>query len=342
MARTWRHRVLSWFREVGALLLLVLAVDYLVLPRVVQARSEISMVGDVSVLLVVAALGLEALSLASYTALTLTALPRERQPRYRDQLRVDLTGLGASHVLPGGGATAAALRLRLMTIRGVSSDDALSATAVETALSIPALMVTFGVGVVLALPGIDRHPWFLVSGLAALVLVGLAVVLTSGPRRPLFERPAAVLGERATSLLARVRGWGSDLYVRTRTLLQQPYVRRRGAAYALGNWLFDAACLWVCLAAFGIHVAPGPLLAAYGAANLLALLPLTPGGLGVVEAFLIPTLISLGASGGPVVLGVLLWRLFEFWLPVPVAGLAWLSLRIGDLRRTSHSGAAQD
>ena len=63
----------------------------------------------------------------------------------------------------------------------------------------------------------------------------------------------------------------------------------------MSNWLLDASCLYVCLAAYGgPHLGPEVVLTAYGFANLLGLLPLTPGGLGLVEGSLIPLLIALG------------------------------------------------
>ncbi|HEX3224050.1 MAG TPA: flippase-like domain-containing protein [Nocardioides sp.] len=98
--------------------------------------------------------------------------------------------------------------------------------------------------------------------------------------------------------------------------------------------MLDAACLYVCLAAYqGQHVGPALVLTAYGFANLLGLLPLTPGGLGVVEGALIPLLIALGTSSSVAVLGVLTWRVLQFWLPVPVAAACYVGLRISGRRR---------
>lgn len=93
------------------------------------------------------------------------------------------------------------------------------------------------------------------------------------------------------------------------------------------NWLLDAAALWVFVTAYGHVMNPVALLLAYSIANLLAVLPITPGGLAIIEGVLIPSLIGFGVPGGIAVLGVVSWRLFQFWLPVPVAGLCYLSLR---------------
>ena len=97
----------------------------------------------------------------------------------------------------------------------------------------------------------------------------------------------------------------------------------------MANWLFDAACLYVCLQSYnGDHISAPLVLTAYGFASLVGLLPLTPGGLGVIEGTLIPLLIALGTSSPVAVLGVLTWRVLQFWLPVAVAALCYLALRL--------------
>ena len=68
----------------------------------------------------------------------------------------------------------------------------------------------------------------------------------------------------------------------------------RTTAWASANWVLDAASLWVFVAAFGHRLNVDELLVAYGLANLLGGLPVTPGGLGVIEGFLIPALVGLG------------------------------------------------
>ena len=199
---------------------------------------------------------------------------------------------------------------------------------------------TFTAGVALALPGIWSHPLYVLAGLAgAAALVSLSLTVwarghDSGPTAP-ARHPTArhVARSRASrwllAFLVRTSAAGRSVLNRSQVLLQQRRSRWATLGWAGGNWLLDAASLWVCLSAYGVVVRPGALLAAYGAANLVGLLPATPGGLGVIEGVLIPSLILLGAAGGPVVLGVLTWRAIEFWLPIPVSGLTYLSLRLG-------------
>ncbi|OLF10500.1 hypothetical protein BLA60_15020 [Actinophytocola xinjiangensis] len=71
------------------------------------------------------------------------------------------------------------------------------------------------------------------------------------------------------------------------------------------------------VAAFDHLIAPDRVFAAYGLANIAGAIPLTPGA---------------GTPHGEAILTVLTWRLVNFWLPTPVGGLAFLSLRAGPLR----------
>jgi uncharacterized membrane protein YbhN (UPF0104 family) len=58
----------------------------------------------------------------------------------------------------------------------------------------------------------------------------------------------------------------------------------------------------------------------------------------VVEGVLVPAVASLGAAASVALLGVLTWRLVQFWLPVPVALVSYISLRLGVLRHPVQDG----
>ena len=106
----------------------------------------------------------------------------------------------------------------------------------------------------------------------------------------------------------------------------------RAGIWAAANWILDAASLWVFLFAFGAHVSPIDVLVAYGLANILAVIPLTPSGLGVIELTIIAVLKGFGVDGGVAAAGVLSWRLVNFWLPIPFGGASYVSLRFGRAR----------
>ena len=93
-------------------------------------------------------------------------------------------------------------------------------------------------------------------------------------------------------------------------------------------WLLDAASLWCFVAAFGRFVNPVELFAAYGIANIAGVLPITPAGLGVVDSVAPLLLVSFGVTRSVATLGVLGWRLVNFWLPIPAGAAAYVSLKV--------------
>jgi hypothetical protein len=134
-------------------------------------------------------------------------------------------------------------------------------------------------------------------------------------RIPFVEEGA--VGRLVHRLAARLRGLGQD-----RKLLA------RAVGWAAANWLLDAASLWVFVAAFGYRPPIDGVLVAFGLANVLAAIPLTPGGLGVIETVLTSTLVGFGAPPSVALLGVLSYRLVNFWLPIPLGGVTFLSLHV--------------
>ena len=142
------------------------------------------------------------------------------------------------------------------------------------------VMVAAGVGVVL---------------LAA--FAGLLWLVTRGPERaqPWLRRVGGRLRlVDPDRLVALVEG----LAQRFSDLVADRSLTRRAVGWAAANWLLDAASLWVFLAAFGHSVSPVDLLTAYGLANILAAIPLTPAGLGVVELVLVSMITGFGPTAG--------------------------------------------
>jgi len=126
---------------------------------------------------------------------------------------------------------------------------------------------------------------------------------------------------------ARIGAQARQVAEHLATLPRRPRLLVAAIGWSAGNWLLDAAALRLLVTAAGFRPGIGGLLVAYGLTWLLAVIPLTPGGNGVVEGVLIPLLIGLGCPPAVAVVGVLVWRVVNFWLPIPVVGITWLSLR---------------
>jgi uncharacterized protein (TIRG00374 family) len=68
----------------------------------------------------------------------------------------------------------------------------------------------------------------------------------------------------------------------------------------------------------GAQVSLAEAFAAWALIRIITTVPLTPGGLGVVEGVLVPTLVGFDTPQGVAILGVLAYRLVSFWLPIPI------------------------
>lgn len=111
---------------------------------------------------------------------------------------------------------------------------------------------------------------------------------------------------------------------------------------AMANWLWDAACLVACIEAFGFHVPWRGVLVIYGLTQISASLPITPGGIGIVEGSLTALLVAYGSPSAQAFATVLLYRIVSFWGLVPVGWVAWFALVVTErngLRRRPHPWA---
>jgi uncharacterized protein (TIRG00374 family) len=308
-------------------LLRALVVEYLVVPQLAGTRNSWHLLLGVDHAWLLGALLLEAASLAVYGGLSSAVLPRAERPGYGTVLGIDLSTMAASHVVPAGSAVGLGLGYRMLTRAGVSGPAAVFAKATQAVGSAVVLNLILWVALVASIPLHGFSPVYGPVAVAGLVLLTAAAVVAALVLRG-DDRIAAVLARRL-GRLPRV----SEDRVRRAVLTSAGHLRtfaadRRRLALtfvlAAANWLLDAAALWACVRAFGHTLGPDGLLVPYGIAAVLAALPVTPGGLGVVEASLIPSLVAFSTPRGVAILGVLAWRAITFLLPIPSGGLSYL------------------
>jgi uncharacterized protein (TIRG00374 family) len=233
-------------------------------------------------------------------------------------------------VIPGGSATAAALQYGMLTRGDVNPASAATGLTVGSLL----LLGTLAALPLLALPAVIGGLQIPTSLLSA-SLVGLALFAALfGLGFLLGRSDGAVtrLGRAATWVIGKVRrrrpppeGLPAKLLEQRNlilTTLGEHWVRALAAA--AGRWLFDFLTLMSALAAVGAHPRLALALLAYCAAQLLAQFPLTPGGLGIVEAGMTGTLALIGVSAGAAALATLAYRLGSYWLQLPAGLVAWI------------------
>lgn len=257
---------------------------------------------------------------------------------YRQALKITQTSTTISNTLPGGAALGAGLQISMYHSYGFAARDiaiSLSATGVWNTF------VKLGMPVVaLALLAIAGD----VGGaLVAASLVGIAflagailtfaVILHS-------ERGAVRIGRRLGTIAAFVArvarrpaigDWGAsagDFRRRTVDLLRGRWLHLTAATLVSHVTLF--VVLLTTLRHVGISNAEASwqqALAAFAFVRLLSAVPITPGGLGVVELGLTATLVAAGGDEAGVVAAVLVYRLLTFVLPIPVGAASYLMWR---------------
>ena len=245
-----------------------------------------------------------------------------------------LSGNAISLIVPGGAAFGAATQFRMLAAAG---NDPATAVAGLTAFSL------LGIAGLLALP-IFVLPAILAgtpiaNGLLHAALLGLgafvlfagfgALVLTlDGPLRWAGHVVQAARN-RVKRKAAPMTGL-SDRLVFERNRIRAVLGKRWKAAMLLssGRLAFDFGTLLACVRATGVKPNPSLVLLAYAVAGLLALIPITPGGLGIVEAGLSALLILAGVPGVDAVVATLAYRIISYWLPILVGPFAYLAFRL--------------
>jgi putative heme transporter len=345
MART-QTRLVTPVRRLVQLLLVAFVVIHFVLPQIAGARRTLSLLAGVDLRLIALGVVLEAASILSYTNLTRAMMPPGKAPPFHITLRIQLSTLSLSHVVPGGSAAGGALGFRLLTREGLSGTDAAFAMAAQGIGSAVVLNLLLWLGLVVSLlaGGPGYNPLYLTAALVGVVLIGgfsaLVVLLMRGERRAakvmrtVARRIPFLEEESVHQLVLR-------LAARLQTLVADRDRLRRGILWDLSFWLCTAGSLWVFLGAFGHWERIDGLIVAFGLAYVLAAIPITPAGLGVVEATMIPLLTIFGADRGIATLGVVTYRLVNFWLPIPLGFLAYLSLEVGQETAEGRRRAAE-
>jgi uncharacterized protein (TIRG00374 family) len=252
----------------------------------------------------------------------------------QDHVAVATSQLGGGalgRVIPGGAATAAATQYNMLNAsEDVPRGSIATGLAAATVLQIAGLCVLPA----LALPAIVfglRVPQTLLE--TAVLGLGLfAAMLALGFAAGRSERTLRWFGRMARELSCRLpcdRRLPADLA--DRLVAHRDEVRERlgdrlivAAGAAVGRWLFDLMALVTAVIAVGAHPRFSLVLLAYVAAQLLAQIPITPGGIGVVEAGLTATLVLAGVGAGDAAVATLAYRLVSYWLMLPAGLVAWV------------------
>jgi putative heme transporter len=310
-----------------------IAVFVEILPRIASYRSVAHQLGTVSWPWIVA------LVAASLFDIATTALPWQAvlpQLSFVAALAFTQASTALTTVLPGGAPLGMALSFGFLRRLRVDRGAAGFAVAVTGIWSQVMILIYPLVGSLLVFAtGELSSSTAAIAGVSAAcgaVIVGLAVAALRSPGAALWLGDfAARVGAWVARLFHRnPPGWSGEALVRLRAerlvLLQRRWPRLTAAT--LANQLTAYLVFELSLRAVGISLASLPASEAFLAwaiGRVITSLPLTPGGIGVVELGMIGTLVGFGASNEHVVAAVLLYR-GVIVIPTLVIGLLALPL----------------
>lgn len=309
--------------RVGLIVLAGVSLYYFA-PSLLDVYSSWDEVVTLQPLWIIAIIGFQVASFACIWFLQRLAL---RTEAWFPVVTSQLTGNAFSRMVPGGAAAGVAMQMRMLTKAGIETATAASSL---TAVSLLTTGIVFALPV-LALPAIVagtpvRGPllmavWLGFGVFAVLAVLGLWLMKS--------DRPLVAIGSGVQALRNRLRRSLPpvtdlpDRLVVERSLVRRTLGERRNEALlaTLGRSLFDYLSLLAALAAVGANPNPALVLLAFVTALVLGMIPITPGGLGFVEAGLTASLVLAGISAADAVVATAAYRFAAFWLPLP-AGLA--------------------
>jgi putative heme transporter len=263
-------------------------------------------------------------NLITYWVVVVIATPGLRVPQ---AAVLTQTTTAVANTVPAGGAISVGLTYSIMSSWGFSKSRTTLSVVVtgiwNNFLKLGLPIVALAIILLQGQSGGGR----LIAALAGLAgLVGAIVVFALILRSEDFARKTGLVTQRWASALLRLfhrgpaQGW--DIAITTWRSRVIGLVRYRWLPLTLSvvvSHLSLYAVLLVCLRVMGVspsEVGWAQVLLVFAFARLVTAIPLTPGGVGVIELAMIAGLTSAGGEAANVVAGVLLYRLLTYVLPI--------------------------
>ena len=304
----WARLPLRALRIAGTAAVLGVGV-YLVVARRGSIEHALSRLERAQPGWIVVALAAELASLVCYAALVrvLLQLGAVTVP-FRALFSLTVIGVAMINSIPGGQAISTIYWYEQLRRYSVQRSVAAFALLVSSLLGIVTLVLLSACGFAVGKDGFASQARFPVLAVAAAIVI------------------AAVLGRSRfvpTALWAVRHLSGPD------TPPEQPVAANHLVLLlVLGflNWLFDAAVLFAALAAMGQTIPVRGVVVAYTLGQLVAAIPILPGGGGTIEATMSAGLVVAGGTGAAVIAAVLLYRIVSAWALVPLGWGLWRTM----------------
>jgi uncharacterized protein (TIRG00374 family) len=329
-----RSVIWRWARYLIGITLAVLAI-YVVEGKSDELSGASSFLDNLRWWWIIPAALAEAASYVSFAALQQELLAAGDVPVPLVTLTgITLAGNAIQNTLPAGAILSVGYSFRLF--RRYGADDVLSGWAIVAMGAVSLITISALAAIGLGLAASTGSALDLVTSIVGVAATAALVIFAWTRREFLLEHSEGLI-RLIQRLFHRPKGDARQVMTEVRARIGMVTPSRGewmwATTYAMGNWLLDLCCLALSFLAIGTGVPWDGLLLAYAAAQLAANLPITPGGLGVVEGSLTVALVAFGGGEVSTVAAVLLYRLMNFWAMLPLGWSAWAWLAVLAKRR---------
>ena len=307
-------------------------VIYLVFPKVTEVFASWPRLSTLEPVWFAVAVGAEAIHFMCTFALQRIAL---RTKAWFPVVTSQLAGNSISLIMPGGAAAGAAVQFRMLATSGQAGGGVVGGLAAFSLLGVGGLLAlpVFVLPVILIGSPINRGLYnaAILGSIGFVAFAGFAAVVlaTDAPLKW-----SGLVAQRVRNAVLRLRppltGLDQNL-LKERDLIRAVLGTQWWQAVLLsaGRLGFDFLCLLAAVRATGSHPRPSLVLVAYAVSGIIGLIPITPGGLGIVEASLTGLLVLAGTSSGDAFLATLTYRLASYWVPMLAGPIAYGAFRLG-------------
>lgn len=317
-------------------LALVVGIFWFAIPRIADYHDVWRTLQDLTPLELWSLVAATVFNLVTYWLANMAALPGLRLGQ---AAVVTQTTTSVANTIPAGGAIAVGLTYQILGSWGFTA-SAISLYVLVTGI----WNVFMKLGLPIVSLGLLAITGELTSVLVVAAMVGVVVLLVAVSlfglilwKKAFARRIGDGLGAAASWFLRIVRrpqvsGWG-EAAVRFRKQTIQ-LVARRWPWLTFTTVLSQLALYFVLLLSLrnvGIseeEVSWAQVLAVFAFGRLIAALPITPGGLGVVELGYIGGLVAAGGNEAQVVAAVLLFRALTYGVQIPLGAFTYVIWRL--------------
>ena len=211
--------------------------------------------------------------------------------------------------------------------------DSIGSIVLERALDLVALVV-LGAGFGFALLRTTMPGWVVAAYGVTILLLGVAAValllapallhwLRRWSAQPLWQRAIALAGQLVQSL---------------QTVGRSPLIALQVIGQSLYIWLCDALLMWTVLKAMGVDAPLASITFVALTVDIFAAIPLTPGGIGQIEAVNMALLALLPLPSFNLSAAVLLNRAISYWSFLLFSGIVTFAAGIGQMMMGGKAG----